>query len=69
MEFVLKTGYIMTLYSLASVHIFSTLFSIHTVWYCQGNLFDNQELHNLVIISFIPMISHVWFSSNTVRRN
>ena len=50
MEFVLTTGYIMTLYSLASVQIFSSLFSIHTIWYCQGNLFDNQEL------SFIPII-------------
>ena len=50
MEFVLTTCYIMTLYSLASVQIFSSLFSIHTIWYCQGNLFDNQE-H-----SFFPII-------------
>ena len=38
------------LYSIASVQIFSSLFSIPTIWYCQGNLFDNQEL------SFIPII-------------
>ena len=66
MEFVL-TGYIMTYAtsSLASVQIFSTLFSIHSVWYCQGNLFDNQQLYNLVIISFIPMI--LMFGSAVIR--
>ena len=65
MEFVLTTGYIMTLYSLASVQIFSSLFSIHTIWYCQGILFDNQELHNLVIISFILII--LMFCSAVIR--
>ena len=65
MEIVLTTGYIITLYSLASVQIFSSLFSIHTVWYCQGNLFDNQQLYNLMIISFIPMI--LMFGSAVIR--
>ena len=65
MEFVLKTGCIMTLYSLASVQIFSSLFSMHTVWCCQGNLFDNQQLYNLMIISFIPMI--LMFGSAVIR--
>ena len=65
MEFVLTTGYIMTLYSLVSVQIFSSLFSIHTIWYCQGNFFDNQELYNLVIISFIPII--LMFGSAVIR--
>ena len=65
MEFVLKTGYIMTLYSLASVQIFSSLFSMHTVWCCQGNLFENQQLYNLMIISFIPMI--LMFGSAVIR--
>ena len=65
MEFVLKTGYIMTLYSLASVQIFSSLFSMHTVWCCQGNLFENQQLYNLMIISFIPII--LMFGSAVMR--
>ena len=41
---------------------------LHTVPYgnAEGNLLNNQELHNLVIISHV---SHVWFSSNTVRRS
>ena len=65
MEFVPKTGCIMTPYSLAPVQIFSSLFSIHTVWYCQGNLFDNQQLYNLMIISFIPMI--LMFGSAVIR--
>ena len=65
MEFVPKTGCIMTLYSLVSVQIFSSLFSTHTVWCCQGNLFDNQELYNLVIISFIPII--LMFGSAVIR--
>ena len=65
MEFVLKTGYIVTLYSLAPVQIFSSLFSIHTIWYCQGNLFDNQQLYNLMIISFFPII--LMFGSAVIR--
>ena len=65
MEIVLTKGDIMTLYSLTSVQIFSSLFSTHTVWYCQGDLFDNQELHNLMIISFIPMI--LMFCSAVIR--
>ena len=65
MEFVLTTGCIMTPYSLAPVQIFSTLFSTHTVWYCQGNLFDNQQLYNLRIIFFIPMI--LMFGSAVIR--
>ena len=65
MEFVPKTGCIMTLYSLASVQIFSSLFSMHTVWCCQGNLFENQQIYNLMIISFIPMI--LMFGSAVIR--
>ena len=65
MEFVLTTGCIMTPYSLAPAQIFSTLFSTHTVWYCQGNLFDNQKLYNLMIIFFIPMI--LMFGSAVIR--
>ena len=65
MEFVPKTGYIMTPYSIAPVRIFSSLFSIYTVWCCQGNLFDNQQLYNLMIISFIPMI--LMFGSAVIR--
>ena len=65
MEFVLKTGCIMTPYSLAPVQMFSSLFSMHTVWCCQGNLFENQELYKLVIIFFIPMI--LMFGSAVIR--
>ena len=38
---------------------------MHTVWYCQGNLFENQQLYNLMIISFIPMI--LMFGSAVIR--
>ena len=55
----------MTPYSLAPVQIFPSLFSTHTVWCCQGNFFDNQELYNLVIIYFIPMI--LMFGSAVIR--
>ena len=55
----------MTPYSLAPVQIFPSLFSTHTVWCCQGNLFDNQQLYNLMIISFIPMI--LMFGSAVIR--
>ena len=65
MELVLTTGYIMTLYSLASVHKFSQCSLCIPYGAAKGNLFDNQELHNLVIISFILMI--LMFCSAVIR--
>ena len=43
-------------YTLKSVSIFSILFSIHFLWYWQGEFIWQSELHRLVIIFFILMI-------------
>ena len=42
-----------TLYNLTLVFIFPTLFSLHSCGTDKENLFDDQELPKLVIISFI----------------
>ena len=43
-------------YILTSVSIFSMLFSIHFLWYWQGEFIWQSELHRLVLVFFILMI-------------
>ena len=45
-------GTLLTLYILTSVCIFSILFSIHFLMCWQGNLFNNQEVLQFIIIAF-----------------
>ena len=45
----------LTLYTLTSVCIFSILFSIQSLCPSKGNLFNNQEVFQFIIISFILM--------------
>ena len=47
---------IVTFYTLASLYNFSLLFSIHFLWHCKENLFNNQELRDFVFISFFLLI-------------
>ena len=47
----------LALYTLTSVKIFSTLFSIHSYSTDKENLFNNPELLYLVIIPSIPITS------------
>ena len=49
-------NYFLPFYILTSVSIFSILFSIHFLWYWQGEFIWQSELHRLVIIFFILMI-------------
>ena len=42
----------LTLYTLTLEYIFSLLFSLHCFHTEEENLFNNQELHKLAIVSF-----------------
>ena len=57
MLYIYKTDYMtsLTLYTLPSVCIFSIPFSIHFLMHWQGEVFNNQEVLQLNIISFILM--------------
>ena len=58
-----------TLYTPTSVYIFSVLFTIRFQGIERENLFNNQELLQLVIISFIPVTLMSDSGGDTVRRN
>ena len=55
--YIYKSDYMMslTLFTLKSVCIFSILFPIHVLMCWEGELFNNQEVLQLIIISFILM--------------
>ena len=63
------TTKILTFYTLASLYNFSLLFLIHFLWHCKENLFNNQELHDFVFISFFSPDLDVWFRCDIVRRS